>query len=74
MKSLTCNQVGGACDTAFTGATLEEISEACKTHVMENMDEAHKAKMDEMMAKSEEERKAAWEEWQKLFDAAPDVE
>lgn len=74
MKSLTCNQVGGACDEAFTGASLEEIGGLCKAHVMENMDDAHKAKMNEMMAMSPEEQQAKFQEWQVAFDAAPEVE
>ncbi|MEL6988767.1 MAG: DUF1059 domain-containing protein [Bacteroidota bacterium] len=35
MKSMTCKQLGGACDKVFTAATFEEIAEMSKAHGME---------------------------------------
>ena len=44
MKKLTCQDLGGPCDAAFTGESFEEIGKKCREHVMEQMqkgDEAH---------------------------------
>lgn len=35
MKTMTCKQLGGACDMEFQGNTFEEISEQSKLHGME---------------------------------------
>ena len=35
MKSLTCRDMGGACDEVISGATFEEIGQNCRAHVME---------------------------------------
>jgi len=35
MKTMTCKQLGGACDQAFTAATFEEIAAQSKQHGME---------------------------------------
>lgn len=35
MKTMTCNQLGGACDKKFTGNTFEELAEQSKAHAME---------------------------------------
>lgn len=35
MKTMTCNQLGGACDIAFTAHTFDEIAEISKKHGME---------------------------------------
>ena len=35
MKTMTCNQLGGACDKEFQANTFEEISEMSKNHGME---------------------------------------
>tara|TARA_R110002073_G_scaffold108336_3_gene243402 strand:+ start:69749 stop:69976 length:228 start_codon:yes stop_codon:yes gene_type:complete len=35
MKSMTCKQLGGACDTIFHAETFEEIAEQSKQHGME---------------------------------------
>lgn len=52
MKTMTCKQLGGACDHAFTAATFEEMAELSKKHGMEMYqkgDAAHLAAMQEMM-------------------------
>ena len=74
MKQLTCKEAGGACDKVLSGETLEELGEMSKKHVMEVNDEAHQAKMEEMKAKSEEERKEFWQDMINKFNTAPDVE
>ena len=35
MKTMTCRQLGGACDEQFQAATFEAIGELSKTHAME---------------------------------------
>lgn len=35
MKTMTCKQLGGACDLAFTAATFEELVQKSKMHGME---------------------------------------
>ncbi|GLR18088.1 hypothetical protein [Portibacter lacus] len=50
-KTMTCNQLGGACDLEFQAETFEEIAEMSKQHGMEmfqKKDEAHLKAMDEM--------------------------
>lgn len=51
MKTMTCKQMGGACDETFTAATFEEMAELSKQHGMEMFqkgDEAHLKIMGEM--------------------------
>ena len=51
MKSMTCKQLGGACDLAFKAETFDEITELSKKHGMEmfqQQDQAHMAAMGEM--------------------------
>ncbi|MFT6059614.1 MAG: hypothetical protein ACJAU9_001416 [Lentimonas sp.] len=35
MKTMTCKQLGGACDEAFHANTFEELTELSKQHGME---------------------------------------
>ena len=52
MKTMTCKQLGGACDTEFTANTFEEMAELSKQHSMEMFqkdDEDHLKAKDEMM-------------------------
>ena len=35
MKTMTCKQLGGACDKEFRASTFEEIAEMSKKHGME---------------------------------------
>lgn len=52
MKTMTCNQLGGACDLEFTAESFEEIAEMSKKHGMEmfaqndtpHLDAMHKMK------------------------------
>ena len=51
MKTMTCNQMGGACDLEFNANTFEEISEMSKKHGMEMFqkgDEPHLNAMKKM--------------------------
>jgi hypothetical protein len=51
MKTMTCKQLGGACDIKFRASTFEEITEISKGHAIEMYqkgDEEHIRAMDEM--------------------------
>ena len=51
MKTMTCKQLGGACDVEFQAETFEEMAEFSKRHGMEmfhQKDEAHLRAMQEM--------------------------
>jgi len=51
MKTMTCKQLGGACDMKFRAGTFEEVAEMSKKHGMEMYqkgDEAHLKAMNEM--------------------------
>lgn len=51
MKTMTCKQLGGACDKAFHAASFEEIAELSKQHGMEMFqkgDQPHITAMSEM--------------------------
>jgi hypothetical protein len=51
MKTMTCKQLGGACDIKFHAKTFEEIAELSKKHGMEMYkkgDEEHIKAMNEM--------------------------
>ncbi len=51
MKTMTCKQLGGACNKEFHANTFEEIAEISKKHAMEMYqtgDEAHLKAMGEM--------------------------
>ncbi|CAM3258707.1 hypothetical protein [Moritella viscosa] len=59
MKTMTCNQLGGACDEKFQAESFDEIAELSKAHGMEmyqKQDEAHlkaMGKMSELMQQPE---------------------
>ena len=51
MKTMTCRELGGACDTPFTAETFEEIAEISKQHGMQmfqQKDAAHLKAIEEM--------------------------
>ena len=51
MKTMTCNQLGGACDLEFHAETFEEMAELSKQHGMEmfqKQDAAHLEAMEKM--------------------------
>ena len=53
MKTMTCKQLGGACDLEFKAETFEEMAELSKSHGMEMFqqgDQAHIAAMQAMQA------------------------
>ncbi len=78
MKTMTCTQLGGACDLEFQAETFEEIAEMSKRHGMEmfqKQDPAHlKAMQDMQELMKSPEAMAKWHEGKKKeFAALPDV-
>ena len=77
MKTMTCAQLGGACDMEFHASTFEEIAELSKKHgieMAEKNDELHLRAMDEMrMLMKDPNALQQWMEDRKNeFDALPD--
>ncbi|MBC8312103.1 MAG: DUF1059 domain-containing protein [Candidatus Marinimicrobia bacterium] len=77
MKTMTCKQLGGACDLEFQAADFDEMSKLSRGHGMEMFqqnDEAHLKAMNEMqeLMKSPDAMKAWFDEKRKMFDALPD--
>jgi len=77
MKTMTCAQLGGACDQAFRAESFEAMAELSKRHGMEmfqKKDAAHLAamgRMQELMQKPDAMQ--AWFEGKRReFDALPD--
>lgn len=77
MKTMTCNQLGGACDLEFTANTFEEIAEMSKKHgaeMFQKSDTDHLQAMADMkqLMKSPEAMAAWFENKRKEFEALPD--
>jgi len=76
MKTMTCNQLGGACDMEFHANTFEEMAEMSKNHGMEMFqsgDEAHLQAMQKMqdLMQSPDAMKEWFESKRREFDALP---
>ena len=74
MKTMTCNQLGGACELEFHANTFGEIAEMSKIHGMEMFqkgDEAHLQAMNEMqeLMKSPDAMNKWFEDKRKEFNA-----
>jgi hypothetical protein len=64
MKTMTCKQLGGACDREFHAETFDEMASLSKKHggdMFKKKDEAHMKAMQEMMARMNEP--GAMETW-----------
>lgn len=48
MKTMTCKQLGGACDLEFHAETFEEMAELSKKHGTEMFNKADKAHLEAM--------------------------
>ena len=77
MKSMTCKQLGGACDQEFHCESFEEIAEMSKMHVMEmykKKDERHINAMKKMGSLMSDPN--AMKKWmngkRKEFDSLPE--
>ena len=78
MKTMTCKQLGGACDMAFHANSFEEMAELSKKHGMEMFqkgDKDHLEAMNEMKAnmKTPDAMKTWFENKRKEFDAMPET-
>jgi hypothetical protein len=74
MKTLTCRDLGGACEAELTGETFLEIGQKSHAHVMEQIkkgDAAHVAAMQQMIDATPEQQQEWMKAWQQVFDNAP---
>ena len=76
MKTMSCEQLGGACNKAFHANSFEEISQMSKQHGMEMFkikDEAHLAAMNQMqeLMQNPEAMKNWFENKKREFNALP---
>lgn len=77
MKTMTCKQLGGACDKEFSANSFEEIAEMSKRHGMEmyeKKDEPHMNSIKEMeeLMKSPKVMNDWFENKRKTFAALPE--
>ncbi len=77
MKTMTCSELGGACDQKFQASSFDEMAELSKQHGMDmyqKQDSAHLQAMQEMQHLMKDP--AAMKEWfeskRKAFDDLPD--
>ncbi|MGH7203654.1 MAG: DUF1059 domain-containing protein [Candidatus Levyibacteriota bacterium] len=77
MKTMTCNQLGGACDMAFHAESFEEMANLSKKHgtqMYESGDQDHIRVMEEMSEKMRDP--IAMQEWMEKkreeFEALPE--
>jgi len=74
MKTMTCKQLGGACDKLFSADSFDEISEMSKEHGMEMFqkgDDSHLKAMNEMqnLMKSPDDMKTWFENKREEFNS-----
>jgi len=79
MKTMTCKQLGGACDLEFHADTFEEMADQSKKHGMEMFqagDEEHLKAMNEMQSlmQSPDAMTKWFEDKRKEFDSLPNNE
>ena len=77
MKTMTCKQLGGACDVAFHANSFEEIANQSKKHGMEMFqqgDQKHLQVMNEMkeLMANPDAMKQWFDSKRKEFDAMPE--
>ena len=77
MKTMTCKQLGGACEQTFSAASFDEIAELSKQHGIEMFrqnDAAHLEAMNKMQELMQDP--AAMQQWfearKREFEALPD--
>lgn len=78
MKTMTCRQLGGACDKEFKADTFEAMVEQSKKHGIEMVqsgEQAHMVAMKNAKEKmSDPKAMAAWIDYKrKEFDALPNI-
>ncbi len=74
MKTMTCKDLAGACDTEFHAETFDEMAEMSKKHgteMVEQGDQAHIEAMEKMkeLMSGPEAMKEWYETVQKMFDS-----
>ena len=79
MKTMTCKQLGGACEVEFHASSFSEIAEMSKSHGMEMShtgDEAHLKAMNEMkdLMQSPDAMNKWMENKMREFEALPENE
>lgn len=67
MKTITCKDLGGACDLEFSANTFEEVTELCKQHGMEMFQKQDSDHLEAMSAMQEMMKKP--EKMQEWFDS-----
>jgi hypothetical protein len=77
MKTMTCKQLGGACDKEFHANTFDEMAQLSKKHGMEMFqkgDQPHLKAMNEMqdLMKSPDAMTKWFEEKRQEFDHLPE--
>ena len=77
MKTMTCIQLGGACEQKFHAETFDEIAELSKQHAMKMFQAGDKAHLDAMQSMQELMKSPkAMQEWmagkKREFDQLPD--
>ena len=77
MKTMTCKQLGGACDQAFHANTFEELTELSKQHGMEmfqKQDATHLESMAQIMQlmQSPQAMNGWMEQRKQEFEALPE--
>ena len=77
MKTMTCRELGGACDEAFHANTFEEMADLSRWHGMkmhEAGDPAHLEAMQDMQAlmKAPDEMQKWFESRRQAFEDLPD--
>ncbi|AZQ61170.1 DUF1059 domain-containing protein [Flammeovirga pectinis] len=78
MKSMTCKQLGGACNKVFTAETFEEMADLSKQHGMEmyqQKDKAHLIAMEkiQVLMASPEKMKEWFTARKEEFNALPNL-
>lgn len=77
MKSMTCRELGGACDKIFKGNSFQDIAQQSRAHgieMMEKGDKDHLKAMEEMkkLMESQEAMSNWMEDKERLFNSKDD--
>lgn len=76
MKTVTCKDLGGACDEPLTGETFAEVAQKSQAHVKEQMekgDATHIAAVNAMMSATPEDQQVMMAQYEKNFNDAPGI-
>lgn len=76
MKTMTCKQLGGACDMEFHANTFEQMAELSRKHGTQMFQEAEPAHMEaiqkmQALMQSPDDMQKWFEDKRKAFDALP---